>query len=149
MPFFYTLISCLTIKKFQIVYTGWSGRPNKIWNDPWTGMPIHHLILMLFICSYHLKVGRFPVLVPFHSFDAQMLIRVMTEPKNSLLAQMKFQFSMDNVNFKKNLKINVIFFVGLSRILWRCSRRNCQSSVGAEGWRSRTAVYHRESAAGS
>ncbi|KAL3106748.1 hypothetical protein niasHT_012013 [Heterodera trifolii] len=42
-------------------------------------------------------VGRFPVLVPFHSFDKQMLIRVLTEPKNSLLAQMKFQFSMDNI----------------------------------------------------
>uniref|UniRef100_A0A183CDP4 ATP-dependent Clp protease ATP-binding subunit clpX-like, mitochondrial n=1 Tax=Globodera pallida TaxID=36090 RepID=A0A183CDP4_GLOPA len=45
-------------------------------------------------------VGRFPVLVPFHSFDKQMLIRVLTEPKNSLLAQMKFQFSMDNIELE-------------------------------------------------
>ncbi|CAI5439364.1 unnamed protein product [Caenorhabditis angaria] len=43
-------------------------------------------------------VGRFPVLVPFHSFDKQMLVRVMTEPQNSLLAQLKLQFSIDNVD---------------------------------------------------
>lgn len=44
-------------------------------------------------------VGRFPVLVPFHSLNKNLLIRVLTEPKNSLLAQMKLQFSMDNVSF--------------------------------------------------
>ncbi|CAD6190940.1 unnamed protein product [Caenorhabditis auriculariae] len=43
-------------------------------------------------------VGRFPVLVPFHSFDKQMLVRVMTEPQNSLLAQLKLQFAIDNVD---------------------------------------------------
>ncbi|EFO98405.1 hypothetical protein CRE_23158 [Caenorhabditis remanei] len=43
-------------------------------------------------------VGRFPVLVPFHSFDKQMLVRVMTEPQNSLLAQLKLQFGIDNVD---------------------------------------------------
>jgi len=42
-------------------------------------------------------VGRFPVLVPFHSFNKDLLVRVLTEPKNSLLAQMKLQFAMDNV----------------------------------------------------
>lgn len=41
--------------------------------------------------------GRFPVLVPFHSFDQQMLVRVLTEPQNSLLAQLKLQFAIDNV----------------------------------------------------
>ncbi|PAV69178.1 hypothetical protein WR25_20601 isoform A [Diploscapter pachys] len=43
-------------------------------------------------------VGRFPVLVPFHSFDKEMLVRVLTEPQNSLLAQLKLQFSIDNVD---------------------------------------------------
>uniref|UniRef100_A0A1I7UZX5 ClpX-type ZB domain-containing protein n=1 Tax=Caenorhabditis tropicalis TaxID=1561998 RepID=A0A1I7UZX5_9PELO len=43
-------------------------------------------------------VGRFPVVVPFHSFDKQMLVRVMTEPQNSLLAQLKLQFGIDNVD---------------------------------------------------
>ena len=56
-------------------------------------------------------VGRFPVLVPFHSFDKvllfltlrsshscqDMLIRVLSEPHNSLLAQMKLLFGIDNV----------------------------------------------------
>lgn len=42
-------------------------------------------------------VGRFPVIVPFHSFNKDMLVRVLTEPKNSLLAQMKTQFGMDGV----------------------------------------------------
>lgn len=43
-------------------------------------------------------VGRFPVLVPFHSFDKEMLVRVLTEPHNSLLAQLKLQFAIDNVD---------------------------------------------------
>ncbi|TKR93766.1 hypothetical protein L596_008167 [Steinernema carpocapsae] len=43
-------------------------------------------------------VGRFPVLVPFHSFDKEMLVRVLTEPQNSLLAQMKLQFAIDGVD---------------------------------------------------
>lgn len=42
-------------------------------------------------------VGRFPVIVPFHSFDKDMLVRVLTEPANSLLAQMKLQFAIDGV----------------------------------------------------
>ncbi|KAI6198109.1 hypothetical protein M3Y94_01305800 [Aphelenchoides besseyi] len=42
-------------------------------------------------------VGRFPVLVPFHSFNKELLVRVLTEPKNSLLAQMKLHFAMDDV----------------------------------------------------
>lgn len=42
-------------------------------------------------------VGRFPILVPFHSFNKDFLVRVLTEPRNSLLAQMKLQFAMDDV----------------------------------------------------
>lgn len=43
-------------------------------------------------------VGRFPVIVPFHSFDKNMLIKVLTEPANSLLAQVKLQFAIDGVD---------------------------------------------------
>lgn len=43
-------------------------------------------------------IGRFPVLVPFHSLNKNLLVRVLTEPKNSLLAQMKLQFAMENVS---------------------------------------------------
>ncbi|KAL3997469.1 AAA domain (Cdc48 subfamily) protein [Acanthocheilonema viteae] len=43
-------------------------------------------------------VGRFPVIVPFHSLDKGMLVRVLTEPTNSLLAQKKLEFAMDGVD---------------------------------------------------
>uniref|UniRef100_A0AC34FPH9 Uncharacterized protein n=1 Tax=Panagrolaimus sp. ES5 TaxID=591445 RepID=A0AC34FPH9_9BILA len=45
-------------------------------------------------------VGRFPVLVPFHSFNKQMLVRVLSEPANSLISQMKYQFAMDGVDLE-------------------------------------------------
>ncbi|XP_072396520.1 ATP-dependent clpX-like chaperone, mitochondrial isoform X1 [Diabrotica undecimpunctata] len=41
-------------------------------------------------------VGRFPVLVPFHSLDQTMLVRILTEPKNALLLQYKRLLSMDS-----------------------------------------------------
>ncbi|VDN50316.1 unnamed protein product, partial [Dracunculus medinensis] len=42
-------------------------------------------------------VGRFPIIVPFHSLDKDMLVRVLTEPSNSLLAQMKLLFAIDRI----------------------------------------------------
>ena len=45
-------------------------------------------------------VGRFPVLVPFHSLDVDMLVRILTEPKNALLEQYKMLLAMDNVSLK-------------------------------------------------
>lgn len=56
-------------------------------------------------------VGRFPILVPFHSLNKDLLVRVLTEPKNSLLAQMKLQFSLDSVGFRKS-DSNLHFFSG-------------------------------------
>merc|ERR1712079_180303 len=38
-------------------------------------------------------VGRFPVLVPFHSLTEQMLVRILTEPKNALVPQ--YQILLD------------------------------------------------------
>ncbi|XP_041980496.1 ATP-dependent Clp protease ATP-binding subunit clpX-like, mitochondrial [Aricia agestis] len=40
-------------------------------------------------------VGRFPVLVPFHSLNEDLLVRILTEPKNALVAQYKLLFAMD------------------------------------------------------
>lgn len=45
-------------------------------------------------------VGRFPILVPFHSLDVDMLVRILTEPKNALLEQYKMLLAMDNVSLK-------------------------------------------------
>jgi ATP-dependent Clp protease ATP-binding subunit ClpX len=43
-------------------------------------------------------VGRFPVVVPFHSLSEDMLMRILTEPKNALITQFQTLFSMDKVN---------------------------------------------------
>lgn len=43
-------------------------------------------------------VGRFPVLVPFHSLDQSMLVRILTEPKNALVPQYQRLLAMDQCN---------------------------------------------------
>jgi ATP-dependent Clp protease ATP-binding subunit ClpX len=40
-------------------------------------------------------VGRFPILVPFHSLDIDMLVRILTEPKNALVPQYRALLAMD------------------------------------------------------
>ncbi|XP_026727574.1 ATP-dependent Clp protease ATP-binding subunit clpX-like, mitochondrial isoform X1 [Trichoplusia ni] len=40
-------------------------------------------------------VGRFPVLVPFHSLNQDLLVRILTEPKNAMVSQYKLLFAMD------------------------------------------------------
>ncbi|XP_023315087.1 ATP-dependent Clp protease ATP-binding subunit clpX-like, mitochondrial isoform X1 [Trichogramma pretiosum] len=42
-------------------------------------------------------VGRFPVLVPFHTLSREMLVRILTEPKNAMVPQYQMLFSMDKV----------------------------------------------------
>lgn len=43
-------------------------------------------------------VGRFPVLVAFHSLSEDLLVRILTEPKNALIPQYKMLFSLDKVD---------------------------------------------------
>ena len=45
-------------------------------------------------------VGRLPLLVPLQSLDADALVRVLTEPKNSLIRQYKANFAMENVELE-------------------------------------------------
>ncbi|BHF65689.1 hypothetical protein SprV_0200870200 [Sparganum proliferum] len=40
-------------------------------------------------------VGRFPIITALHSLDEEMLVRILTEPKNALLSQYKFLFRVD------------------------------------------------------
>ena len=42
-------------------------------------------------------VGRFPISVPFHSLSQEMLMRILTEPRNALIPQYQQLFSMDKV----------------------------------------------------
>lgn len=42
-------------------------------------------------------VGRFPALVPFHALDADMLVKILTEPRNALVPQFQMLFGMDKV----------------------------------------------------
>ncbi|RKX72217.1 ATP-dependent Clp protease ATP-binding subunit ClpX [candidate division TA06 bacterium] len=43
-------------------------------------------------------IGRIPILVPFENLDESMLIRVMKEPKNSLLKEYQKMLSLDDCN---------------------------------------------------
>lgn len=45
-------------------------------------------------------VGRFPVVVPFHSLNEDMLMRILTEPRNALIPQFQALFNMDKVNLE-------------------------------------------------
>lgn len=41
-------------------------------------------------------VGRMPVIVPFHSLSEEMLIKILTQPKNALVEQFKLIFALEN-----------------------------------------------------
>lgn len=42
-------------------------------------------------------VGRFPVITPFHSLSQDMLVKILTEPRNALVPQYQMLFGMDKV----------------------------------------------------
>lgn len=44
-------------------------------------------------------VGRFPVIVPFHSLSQDTLVRILTEPRNALVPQFQMLFGMDKVRY--------------------------------------------------
>ncbi|CAL8088251.1 unnamed protein product [Orchesella dallaii] len=43
-------------------------------------------------------VGRFPVLVPFHSLNEGLLVRILTEPRNAMIPQFQRLLAMDKVD---------------------------------------------------
>merc|ERR1712073_10778 len=45
-------------------------------------------------------VGRFPVLVAFHSLTEDMLVKILTEPKNALVPQYQMLLGIDKVELK-------------------------------------------------
>jgi ATP-dependent Clp protease ATP-binding subunit ClpX len=70
-------------------------------------------------------VGRFPALVPFHSLTEDMLVRILTEPKNALVPQYQMLFGMDKVELK--------FTEGALKSI---SRSAIQKKTGARGLRA-------------
>ncbi|KAA0196468.1 ATP dependent Clp Protease ATP binding subunit [Fasciolopsis buskii] len=42
-------------------------------------------------------VGRFPIITVLHSLDEEMLVRILTEPRNALLRQYQLLFNIDQV----------------------------------------------------
>ena len=45
-------------------------------------------------------IGRLPVIVSLDSLDRDTLVRILTEPKNSVVRQFKHLFAMDNVELE-------------------------------------------------
>lgn len=70
-------------------------------------------------------VGRFPVVVPFHSLSQSMLVQILTEPKNALVTQYQKLFLMDNVELS---------FEGAA--LQRIAKVAMERKTGARGLRA-------------
>ncbi|WAR01038.1 CLPX-like protein, partial [Mya arenaria] len=47
-------------------------------------------------------VGRIPVVVPLHSLNEEMLVRILTEPQNALIKQYQQLFKLDDCELKFN-----------------------------------------------
>ena len=45
-------------------------------------------------------VGRLPIIAPLNDLDEEDLVKILTEPKNSIIKQYKKLFSLDNVELK-------------------------------------------------
>lgn len=70
-------------------------------------------------------VGRFPVVVPFHSLSEKMLVQILTEPKNALVTQYQKLFLMDNVELTFD-----------SNALKRIAKVAMERKTGARGLRA-------------
>ena len=73
-------------------------------------------------------VGRFPVLTTFVSLTEDMLVEILTKPKNALVPQFQTLLEMDKVCllFSK-LCVFVLFFLASSRRIGLC--QGCQHCV--------------------
>lgn len=75
-------------------------------------------------------VGRFPVIVPFHSLTEDMLIQILTEPQNALIPQYQMLFSMDKVDLTFD-----------DAALRRIARLATERKTGARGLRAIMVMY--------
>lgn len=70
-------------------------------------------------------VGRFPVVVPFHSLTEPMLVDILTKPQNALVPQYKKLFDMDRVSLDFQ-----------SEALLTIARQAMERKTGARGLRA-------------
>ncbi len=70
-------------------------------------------------------VGRLPVITALDDLDEDMLIRIMSEPKNALVKQYKYLFSIDDVELK--------FDEGALKAL---AQKTLEAKTGARGLRA-------------
>ena len=70
-------------------------------------------------------VGRLPVITAFDDLDKDALVRIMTEPKNSLIKQYKYLFSIDKVD---------LYFE--DEALTAIAEKTLEAKTGARGLRS-------------
>ncbi|KAG9510556.1 ATP-dependent Clp protease ATP-binding subunit clpX-like, mitochondrial, partial [Fragariocoptes setiger] len=70
-------------------------------------------------------VGRFPVVVPFHSLTENMLVDILTKPQNALVPQYQKLFDMDHVslNFQPEALVTI-------------ARQAMERKTGARGLRA-------------
>jgi ATP-dependent Clp protease ATP-binding subunit ClpX len=70
-------------------------------------------------------VGRFPVIVPFHSLSKDMLVRILTEPRNALVPQYQMLLGMD--------KVQLSFSQGALKAI---AKQAMEKKTGARGLRA-------------
>ena len=70
-------------------------------------------------------VGRLPVITALNALDADALVRIMTEPKNALVKQYQYIFSMDGVEL-----------VFEDEALQAIANKTLEYNTGARGLRS-------------
>ena len=70
-------------------------------------------------------VGRLPVITALNSMDKETLVRIMTEPKNSIVKQYKALFKMDNIDLEFE-----------KEALERIAELTIERKTGARGLRS-------------
>lgn len=73
----------------------WGARFNRIRYDSRVRRQVIHITDA--VAHYKSNVCRIPVIVAFHSLNEDMLVRILTEPRNAYVPQYQALFQMDKV----------------------------------------------------
>ena len=75
-------------------------------------------------------VGRLPVVVSLDALDRHTLVRILTEPKNSVVRQFRRMFAMDNVQLE--FEPDALEIVAREAFLRRSGARGLRSGLMAK-----------------